>query len=126
MVFSTFLALTCSVNQDVIDTNLVNSKVERTIDLTTHLPKVTSVITLENTGSSSVKSFLVVVDASLKDYVAVVTALVSEIDQMFSVVWFVQLFCAEGRHTHSKLLRPFGRVLDSLVKIGCVYHALEC
>ena len=79
LIFSMLLASCCGANQDVIDRNLVNSKVERTIDLTTHLPKISAVITIENTGSSSVKSFLFAVDNDLSAHLSIVAAVVSSL-----------------------------------------------
>ena len=79
LIFSALLASCCGANQDVIDRNLVNSKVERTIDLTTHLPKISSLITIENTGSSSVKSFLFAVDSDLSAHLSIVAAVVSSL-----------------------------------------------
>ena len=76
-IFFALLASCCGANQDVIDRNLVNNKVERTIDLTTHLPKMSTVITIENTGSSSVKSFLFAVDNDLSAHLSIVAAVVS-------------------------------------------------
>lgn len=74
------MATICTANQASIDSNLVNNKVERTIDLTSHLPKVSSVVTIENTGASSVKYFLVAVDPTLTEYAAYVGAMVKSGD----------------------------------------------
>ncbi|XP_022099893.1 dolichyl-diphosphooligosaccharide--protein glycosyltransferase subunit 1-like [Acanthaster planci] len=49
--------------QEKINTDLVNSNVERTIDLVSQLVKISSIISLRNDGSSAVKSFLLAVDA---------------------------------------------------------------
>lgn len=61
---------------DVIDNNLVISKVERKIDIATHLVKTDTIITVENKGSSSVRSFLFAVEPSLKKNIAFVKATV--------------------------------------------------
>ena len=83
LILSALLASCCGANQDVIDRNLVNSKVERAIDLTTHLPKMSTVITIENTGSSSVKSFLFAVDSDLSAHLSIVAAVVSTLLKQF-------------------------------------------
>lgn len=57
----------CKTNQDTIDTSIVVSKVERKIDIASHLVKVSSSLTVENTGRSSVKSFLFAVEPALQD-----------------------------------------------------------
>ncbi|KAJ3639816.1 hypothetical protein Zmor_003152 [Zophobas morio] len=45
-----------------VNQQLINRNVERTIDLTSQLVKITTTITLENTGKESVRTFLVVVE----------------------------------------------------------------
>ena len=77
IVLSALLASCCGANPDSINADLVNSKVLKNIDLTTHLPKITSSITLENTGKTSVRSFLFAADASLTDSLSFIGALVS-------------------------------------------------
>lgn len=69
----------CKHAVDVIDNNLVNSKVERKIDISTHLVKTNSIITLENKGSTQIKSFVFAVEPSLnlKKNIAFVKASVS-------------------------------------------------
>lgn len=77
LVLFALLCSPLSANTDSINADLVNSKVKKSIDLTTHLPKITSSITLENTGKSAVKSFLYSADPSLANSVAFVGATVS-------------------------------------------------
>lgn len=74
IVLLMLLAACCIANQDTIDSSLVNTKVERVIDLTTHLAKFTTTITLTNKGSSGVNSFLYVVDPQHRDNVAYIGA----------------------------------------------------
>ena len=58
--------------------DLVNSKVERTIDLTTNVVHITNVITVENTAKSgSLKSYTFLVEPVNVPYVASVGAHVS-------------------------------------------------
>ncbi|KAJ8307866.1 hypothetical protein KUTeg_014582 [Tegillarca granosa] len=57
----------CKTNQDSIDASIIISKVERKIDIASHLVKVSFSLTVENTGRSSVKSFLFAVEPALKD-----------------------------------------------------------
>lgn len=64
------LACTLSANQDKINEGLVNSKVERKIDISSQLVKLSSSITLENSGSKATKSFLVAVEPSLVDHLS--------------------------------------------------------
>ena len=67
----------CKTNSDSIDKNIVNAKIERKIDISTHLVKTSTSITLENKGSSPVKSFLFALEPSLKNSVAFLGASVS-------------------------------------------------
>lgn len=63
-----------SLSADSVDTSLVNKNVERIVDLTTQLAKITTKITLENTGDSNVRSFLFAVEANQKERLAFVGA----------------------------------------------------
>lgn len=67
----------CKVKQDTIDGAIVNSKVDRKIDVSTHLVKMSTSITLENTGKSPIKSFLYALEPSLQNYLSIITANVS-------------------------------------------------
>ena len=71
------LAACCVANQDTIDTSLVNTKVERSIDLNSHLAKISTTITLTNNGRSAAQSFLYAVDPQLRDSLAYIGATVS-------------------------------------------------
>ena len=75
-LFSLLLALFCNAEQDTINTEVIITKADRTVDLSTHLPKVTSTITIENTGKSGVRSFLHAVDPFLKDRLSFIGATV--------------------------------------------------
>ncbi|XP_055883590.1 dolichyl-diphosphooligosaccharide--protein glycosyltransferase subunit 1-like isoform X1 [Biomphalaria glabrata] len=66
------------INQDSIDSNIVIAKVERKIDIATHLVKTTTLITLENKGSSGIRSFLFSLDPSLKDNLSFLSAVTKE------------------------------------------------
>lgn len=67
----------CAVRQSSIDSSIINSKVERKIDVATHLVKMTTSITLENTGKSPIKSFLYALEPSLQNYLSFISATVS-------------------------------------------------
>lgn len=59
LVISCFSILRAHV---VIEQKLVNKNVERSIDLTSQLVKITATITLENTGPSPISNYLVVLE----------------------------------------------------------------
>lgn len=67
------IALSLEVSAD----GLVNEDVKRTIDLSTHLAKITAEIVLSNHGQSSVQSFILGVDADLAPHLAYIGASVS-------------------------------------------------
>ena len=72
-----FVSVLCKVNQDTIDQNIVVSQVDRKIDIASHLVKTYTSITVENKGTTSVRSFLYVVDPSLRTKLAFIGAVVS-------------------------------------------------
>lgn len=57
--------------------NLVNTNVERTIDLVSHLPKETTTVTIENRGSKGVRQYDYLVASQYVQHVAYVGAVVS-------------------------------------------------
>ena len=73
-----FISTFCSTaNQDSVNKDLVNSRVQRTLELSSHLPKISTSITILNNGKTSVRSFLFTVDAALHDKLSFIGALVS-------------------------------------------------
>lgn len=80
-VFSTVLATCCVASPDGINADLVNKLVQTTVDLTTHLPKITNLITIENTGKTAVKTYLFAVDPSISDNLSFIGALTKNGDE---------------------------------------------
>ena len=76
-VVSALLATCCTANQASISSDIVLSAVDRTVDISSHLPKITSSVTVENTGSAAAKSFLYAVDPNLADSLSFIGATVS-------------------------------------------------
>ncbi|KOB68629.1 Dolichyl-diphosphooligosaccharide--protein glycosyltransferase subunit 1 [Operophtera brumata] len=73
--FLLYLAINSnSANVDNIASELKFKNVDRTIDVTSQLVKIVSKITLENTGKSPVKNFLLAVEASAKNNLAYIGA----------------------------------------------------
>lgn len=64
----------CKINQDTIDSNVVNSKVDRKLDISSHLVKTTTTITLENKGSSPVSSYLFALEPAFQSSLSFLTA----------------------------------------------------
>jgi len=63
--------------EDAINGDVVNSRVQRTVDLTSHLPKVNSRITVENAGKTTVRYYIVAIDPVLAKNLSFVGASVS-------------------------------------------------
>lgn len=66
-----------ALSSEVSADGLVNEDVKRTVDLSTHLAKITAEIVLSNHGQSSVQSFILAVDADLAPHMAYIGASVS-------------------------------------------------
>uniref|UniRef100_A0A7N6AAJ6 Dolichyl-diphosphooligosaccharide--protein glycosyltransferase subunit 1 n=1 Tax=Anabas testudineus TaxID=64144 RepID=A0A7N6AAJ6_ANATE len=63
-----------SYNSQVTADGLVNEEVKRTVDLSTHLAKITAEIVLSNQGHSAVQSFILAVEADLAPHLAYIGA----------------------------------------------------
>ncbi|XP_034389144.1 dolichyl-diphosphooligosaccharide--protein glycosyltransferase subunit 1 [Cyclopterus lumpus] len=68
------LLLLAAVSSKVSADGLVNEEVKRTVDLGTHLAKITAEIVLSNQGHSAVQSFILAVEAELAPHLAYVGA----------------------------------------------------
>ncbi|XP_022055913.1 dolichyl-diphosphooligosaccharide--protein glycosyltransferase subunit 1 [Acanthochromis polyacanthus] len=68
------LLLLAAVCSEVSADGLVNEDVKRTVDLGTHLAKITAEIVLSNQGHSSVHSFVLAVEADLAPHLAYIGA----------------------------------------------------
>ena len=75
-IFSIILSVFCCLTHGAVDNGLVNSVVARSVDLSSHLPKIVTSITLENTGSSAVKSFIYAVENAQKEHLSFIAAMV--------------------------------------------------
>lgn len=75
VIFLVYVATICgSVNVDTVSSGINIKNVERTIDISSQLVKITSKVTLENTGKSPVKNFLLAVENSGKENLAFIGA----------------------------------------------------
>lgn len=63
-----------SVNVDSVSSDIKLKNVDRTIDVSSQLVKISSKITLENVGKSPVRNFLLAVEAATKDKLAFIGA----------------------------------------------------
>ncbi|XP_075992622.1 dolichyl-diphosphooligosaccharide--protein glycosyltransferase subunit 1 [Anticarsia gemmatalis] len=71
IIFIVYLLVKCeSATVDNISSDIKIKNVDRTIDISSQLVKITSKITLENTGGSPVKSFLLAAEDNAKNNIA--------------------------------------------------------
>ncbi|XP_076607622.1 dolichyl-diphosphooligosaccharide--protein glycosyltransferase subunit 1 [Chaetodon auriga] len=68
------LLLLAALSWEVSAEGLVNEEVKRTVDLSTHLAKITAEIVLSNQGHSAVQSFMLAVEADLAPHLAYIGA----------------------------------------------------
>lgn len=71
------LLLLATVSFKVSAEGLVNEDVKRTVDLSSHLAKITAELVLSNQGHSAVQSFILAVEAELAPHLAYIGASVS-------------------------------------------------
>lgn len=71
------LVFAAALSSGVSADGLVNEEVKRTVDLSTHLAKITAEIVLSNQGPSVAQSFILAVDADLVPHLAYIGASVS-------------------------------------------------
>lgn len=76
---ATYILLICGLYRAVAATGLVNDEVKRTVDLSTHLAKISAEILLSNEGDSAVNSFVVALEPELASHLAYIGASVSSL-----------------------------------------------
>lgn len=74
----TYLLLITVLCYRVAADGLVNEEVKRTVDLSTHLAKITAEILLSNQGDSAVHNFILAVEPDLAPHLAYVGVSVSD------------------------------------------------
>ena len=74
---STILSVSCFASQESVNPDVIIAKVARSVDVSTHLPRINSAVTLENNGKSAVRSFIYGVEPELADKLAYIGAVVS-------------------------------------------------
>lgn len=78
-LLATCLLLLVALGSVVSASGLVNEDVKRTVDLSTHLAKITAEIVLSNQGHTAVQSFILAVEADLAPHLAYIGASVSRL-----------------------------------------------
>lgn len=77
-LLATGLLLVAAICSETSADGLVNEDVKRTVDLSTHLAKITAEIVLSNQGHSAVHNFILAVEPELAPHLAYIGASVSE------------------------------------------------
>ncbi|MGH0190644.1 UNVERIFIED_CONTAM: hypothetical protein FKN15_048628 [Acipenser sinensis] len=75
-LFLVLLTGLCRAEQP--DSSLLNEEVKRTVDLSSHLAKITADITVSNPGASAAQSFLIALDPELQSHLAYIGVIVSD------------------------------------------------
>ena len=77
-VLAALLLLVAAVGSGVSADGLVNEEVKKTVDLSSHLAKMTAEIALSNQGHTGVQSFILAVEADLAPHLAYIGASVRQ------------------------------------------------
>lgn len=77
VVFATLYSCCLCENEITIKPGLVNKKVERKVDLSSQLVQISTSVTVENTGSSAVNSYVFGLDPIMENSLAFAGASVS-------------------------------------------------
>ncbi|CAH0557886.1 unnamed protein product [Brassicogethes aeneus] len=67
------LCITYVHGAEKVNKQIINKNVERSIDLTSQLVKISSVITIENAGKESVQNYLIVVESPVNGNLSIIT-----------------------------------------------------
>lgn len=81
LVYLWLFGFCMSENRDEINPLLVHSNVEREVDLTSQLVKITTSYTLENTGKQDIKSFLIAFEPSTSKQLSFIGASVKSLGE---------------------------------------------
>ncbi len=91
LIYFVLFVVNCTSN---VSPHLKIANVDRLIDISSQIVKVTNQITFQNTGTDPVSSFVFTVDSKFVDHVAVIKGRVSDLD--------VQLAITETKFDHKK------------------------
>ncbi|KAM3621003.1 uncharacterized protein V6R79_004739 [Siganus canaliculatus] len=105
-------ALTSGVSAD----GLVNEEVKRTVDLSTHLAKITAEIVLSNQGHSSVQSFTIAVEDELVPHLAYIGASVKGDEEEDGTLELQQTTIPGHSGQFFKVLLPSGLAAGAQLK----------
>ncbi|XP_053324976.1 dolichyl-diphosphooligosaccharide--protein glycosyltransferase subunit 1 [Spea bombifrons] len=105
--------------------DLINEDVKRTVDLSSHLAKVTAEVTLFNPGPGSAHSFLVALEPELADHLAFIWVK-SEDEEGFPEIEEAKTKGKEGKQYTVKLVSSIAQGAKAKVTIEMVFtHVLQ-
>uniref|UniRef100_A0A146X5B1 Dolichyl-diphosphooligosaccharide--protein glycosyltransferase subunit 1 n=1 Tax=Fundulus heteroclitus TaxID=8078 RepID=A0A146X5B1_FUNHE len=105
-VVAACLLLVTALTWEASASGLVNEDVKRTVDLSTHLAKITAEIVLSNHGQTSVQSFILAVDADLAPRLAYIGASVKGDEEEDGTLELQQTSIQGQRGEFYKVLLP--------------------
>uniref|UniRef100_A0A673ZTL6 Dolichyl-diphosphooligosaccharide--protein glycosyltransferase subunit 1 n=1 Tax=Salmo trutta TaxID=8032 RepID=A0A673ZTL6_SALTR len=128
----TYLLLITVLCYRVAADGLVNEEVKRTVDLSTHLAKITAEILLSNQGDSAVHNFILAVEPDLAPHLAYVGASVSDFRMSLPFPTHItqaerQLVVFQGNHylyspyptrSQTTRVRLASKTVESYTKLG--------
>uniref|UniRef100_A0A3B3WKF4 Dolichyl-diphosphooligosaccharide--protein glycosyltransferase subunit 1 n=1 Tax=Poecilia mexicana TaxID=48701 RepID=A0A3B3WKF4_9TELE len=111
------LLFVAALSSEVSADGLVNEDVKRTVDLSTHLAKITAEIVLSNHGQSSVQSFILAVDADLAPHMAYIGASVKGDEEEHGTLELQQTSIQGQRGEFYKVLLPSTLAAGAQLKV---------
>uniref|UniRef100_A0A4W5PRQ6 Dolichyl-diphosphooligosaccharide--protein glycosyltransferase subunit 1 n=1 Tax=Hucho hucho TaxID=62062 RepID=A0A4W5PRQ6_9TELE len=128
----TYLLLITALCYRVAADGLVNEEVKRTVDLSTHIAKITAEILLSNQGDSAVHNFILAVEPDLAPHLAYVGASVSDFRMNLPFPTHItqaerQLVVFQGNHylyspyptrSQTTRVRLASKTVESYTKLG--------
>lgn len=125
-VYLLLFVISFSKCEDAIFSGIVNSKVERTIDLASQLVKINTKITVENTGKTPVIYFLFTIEPEIRNHLAFIGAVVSDESRTPLTITETKVAQHPDKHFWRVTLRkPLDPSKDIAVEVESVFsHAL--
>lgn len=126
VLVSYFLSIvSCSLSQETINKDVVNNKVERSVDISAQIVKIIAKITLENAGKTPVVHFLFALEPDTKDHLAFINAYATEDGKIAQKISQVQVSEHREKSFYKVTLRkPLDPGKQAIVEIETVFTNL--
>ncbi|XP_018535587.1 dolichyl-diphosphooligosaccharide--protein glycosyltransferase subunit 1 [Lates calcarifer] len=116
-LFAACVLLLAALGSGVSADGLVNEEVKRTVDLSTHLAKITAEIVLSNQGHSAAQSFILAVEADLAPHLAYIGASVKGDEEEDGTLELQQTTIQGQRGEFYKVQLPSSLVAGAQLKV---------